>query len=130
MRATLYGLIVGIPAVTALIPAERWFQAGAVTDVPLKPFGVVRWLSPVSGAAKSTFLKQVRIDVHDERGDYSRIDAVLAAIGPVLSGVTNQVGPDGRIDQMDFLGLGGDQEDDTYNTNYSFSSWQLIGVSS
>lgn len=129
MRQTMHQLLVGTPALTALVPTERWFQAGAVLDVPAKPFVVERWLAPVAGAGKQTFLKQLRIDVHDERGDYSRIDAVLAAIAPVLSGVMNLVGPDGRISCCDFLGLGGDQEDETYATNYSFSSWQVIGVS-
>jgi hypothetical protein len=128
MRATMHQLLIGTGALTALIPSERWFQAGSVTDVPRKPFVVERWLAPVSGAAKQTYLKQLRLDVHDNRGSYDLIDRFNAAVQPVLYAVSNLTGPDGRISQCDFLGLGGDQEDEVYGTNYSFSSWQVIGV--
>ena len=128
MRATMHQLLTGTGALTALIPSERWFQAGAVTDVPPRPFVVERWIAPVPGAAKQTFLQQLRLDVHDDRGRYDLIDRFNAAVRPVLSGVLNLTGSDGRISCCDFLGLGGDQEDDTYGTNYSFTSWQVIGV--
>jgi hypothetical protein len=130
MRATIHQLLIGSAALTALIPPERFFQAGSVLDVPVKPFVVERWLAPVRGAGKQTYLKQLQVFVHDERGDYTLIDEFLKELGPVLSGVTNLVGADGRVGCCDFLGLGGDQEDPDYNTNYSFSSWQVIGESS
>jgi len=124
----MHQLLTGTGTLTALIPSERWFQAGAVVDVPPRPFVVERWIAPVPGAAKQSFLYQLRIDVHDDRGSYDLIDRFNAAIQPVLSGVSNLTGVDGRISQCDFLGSGGDQEDDTYGTNYSFTSWQVIGV--
>lgn len=124
----MHGLLTGAPTLTALVPASRWYRAGAVLDAPVKPFAVVRWIAPVPGAAKGTFRRQLRLDFHDERGVYKVIDDMLLAVVPVLSGVQNLVGPDGRIAQCDYLGNGGDQEDDVYGTNYSFSSWQVIGV--
>lgn len=132
MRATVHTLITTAPAIVAIIPPERWYQAGAVVDTPVKPFGVLRWLAPVPLAAG--FARQLRVDVHDVRGSYSRIEAVLGSkdrndgVYAVLAPLQQYVGVDGRISQCDFLGLGGDQEDETYGTNYSFSSWQVIGV--
>lgn len=135
MRQTLHARLIGDAALTALIPSERWFQAGAVKDSPPKPFVVVRWLSPVRSDAQTQFLNQLRIDVHDDRGDYSRIDQVLG--GPYktggvyanLSTVLDLTGVDGRITCCDYLGDSGDQEEPDYKSNYKFSSWQIIGRS-
>lgn len=134
MRATIYQAIISAPAVTALIPAERWYQAGAVVDIPPKPFGILRWLSPVPSTGSGRWLNQLRVDVHGERGDYSVLDAVLGnpySGGPiydVLTGLVDFTGPDGRITQCDYLNHSGDQEDEVFSTNYKFSSWQVIGV--
>jgi hypothetical protein len=124
----MHSLLIAQAPLIAVVPAARFYQAGAVVDNPPKPFVVERWLAPVPGAAKQSYLKQFRLDIHDTRGSYSRIDAFLTAVYPVLYAVQNLVGSDGRLSQCDFLGLGGDQEDTTYGTNYSFSSWQVIGV--
>lgn len=134
MRKTLYAALTGATPLTALIPTERWFQAGAVTDVPIKPFVVLRWLSPVPSTARGRFLNQLRVDVHDKRGSYATIDAFLGnpdvggGVYGVLDGILQLDGIDGRITQCDYLGHSGDQEDETYGTNYKFSSWQVIGV--
>jgi hypothetical protein len=119
---------------TSVIPAERWFSPGAVADSPVKPFAVLRWLAPVAGAARGGYLNQLRIDVHDDRGSYHRIEQVLGSptkgggVYGILSQVADVTGVDGRITEMDYLGHSGDQEDDTYLSNYKFSSWQVIGV--
>jgi hypothetical protein len=133
MRATIRNLLVGTPALTAIVPGNRWYTPGNVVDHSPRPFVVLRWLSPVeSGGGR--LAEQLRIDVHDSRGSYARIDALLGSrhlgtgIYGVLSGIQNHVGVDGRITQADFLGHSGDQEDITYNTNMKFSSWQVIGV--
>lgn len=128
MRVTMHQLLIAQATLTAIVPSARWFQAGAVIDNPPKPFVVERWLAPVPSAAKQRYLHQLRIDIHDTRGSYSRIDSFLAALYPILSAVSNVTGADGRLTQCDFLGTGGDQEDITYQTNFSFSSWQVIGV--
>jgi hypothetical protein len=133
MRGLVRGLIVGTPAIAALIPTERWFSAGAVIDVPLKPFAVLRWLSPVRGDARGSFSHQLRVDVHDERGSYDLIEEILGdpyrggGVYDVLSKAFGVTGPDGYIGQCDYLGHSGDQEDAEYGTNYKFSSWQILG---
>lgn len=134
MRATVRNLLVTTPALTAVIPAERWFSPGAVVDTPKTPFAVLRWLAPVASGARGRSLYQLRVDVHDARGSYQRIKQVLGSkdlytgVYAVFAAVTDHVGADGRITQMDYVGSSGDQEDDTYMTNYMFSSWQVIGV--
>jgi hypothetical protein len=134
MRKTIYAALTGTPALTAIVPAVRWFAAGAVIDNPAAMFVVLRWLSPVPSSARGRFLNQLRVDVHDKRGSYTNIDALLGnpdtggGIYGVLDGIIQLDGIDGRIAECDFLGHSGDQEDDTYGTNYKFSSWQVIGV--
>jgi hypothetical protein len=133
VRKTLYGLLTANSTLTAIVPVDRWYQAGAVVDIPKKPFVVLRWIAPVPSAS-GRWLNQLRIDVHDERGNYNRIDQLLGnpysggGIYDVLSGLADYVGPDGRITQADYLNHSGDQEDEDYKTNYKFSSWQVIGV--
>lgn len=134
MRATVRNLILATPALTALIPAERWYTPGSVIDTPVRPFAVLRWLAPVASEARGRSLNQLRVDVHDSRGSYKRIEQVLGSstkgggIFGLFSSVADHTGADGRISEMTFLGHSGDQEDDTYLTNYKFSSWQVIGV--
>lgn len=133
MRAAIRNLIIAQPTITALIPPSRWFAPGSVVDTPVKPFAVLRWLAPVPGNGRRT-LNQLRVDVHDVRGSYKRIEDILGnpdtggGVYEVLSGVLQHVGADGRISQCDYLGHSGDQEDPTYGTNFKFSSWQVIGV--
>jgi hypothetical protein len=134
VRKTVYTALTSVSALTAVVPVERWFEAGAVVDQPVKPFVVLRWIAPVSASTSGRWLNQLRVDVHDERGDYNRIDALLGnpysggGIYDVLSGLLDYVGPDGRITQCDYLNHSGDQEDEVYGTNFKFTSWQVIGV--
>ena len=134
MRAAVRNLILANSTLVAAIPPERWYAPGAVVDTPVKPFAVLRWLAPVQSAARGSFLRQLRVDVHDNRGSYVRIQQILGSpdkndgVYGVFSQAFNHVGTDGRITEMNFLGHSGDQEDDVYKTNFMFSSWQVIGV--
>lgn len=133
MRATLRDLLVANASLTAVIPAVRWYQAGAVLDTPKKPFVVLRWLSPVAGDARSTFAHQLQVAVYDDRGSYKQIDQLLGGkyrtggVYPILAGIAGVTGSDGYIAQADFLGDSGDQEDIDYKANMKFSSWQIAG---
>lgn len=128
MRATLYGLLAAQAPLTALIPSARWYRAGNVVDTPVKPFVVLRWLAPVAASARGSFAKQLRLEVHAARGSYKPCEDWLKLANPVLAGLRDYTGSDGRITQCDYLGSSGDQEDDTYKTNMMFDSWQVIGV--
>jgi hypothetical protein len=135
MRRTVRDLIVANGTLTAVIPTERWYSPGGVLDHPVFPFAILRWIAPVSGAAKGSFSHQLRIDVHDRRGSYDRIEAVLGGpyrsggVYPIIAGIAGVTGVDGYIGQTDFLGDSGDQEDEVYGSNYKFLSWQIMGRS-
>lgn len=129
MRATVRGLLVGNGALTTLIPTERWYQAGAVHDSPRMPFGVLRWIAPVRGDARGTFTKQLQVQVFDQRGDYTKIDAVLKLVLATLEPVEDFTGVDGHIAQLDYLGDSGDQEDTDLRAGMKYSSWQIAGRS-
>lgn len=133
MRATIRDLIIAEPSLTALIPPERWLEAGAVIDVPRKPFAVLRWISPVAGDARGTFAHQFQVQIFDDRGSYKRIEQILGGpyrtggVYPILAGIADVTGADGRVTQADFLGVSGDDVDVNTKSNTKFSSWQIIG---
>lgn len=126
MRKALIQLLATSAPLVAAIPTERWYAAGAVVDTPQTPFLVVRWLAPVPISGQ--YAEQLRLDVHDDRGSYVRIDTVLRHIKTVLEPVEQYVGTDGRITQCDYTGHSGDQEDVDKGTGFKFCSWQVIGV--
>ena len=135
MRATVRDLLISTPQLVALIPAERWFQAGAVLDIPVFPFAVLRWISPVRSPSGSD-AKQLQVAVHDARGSYDRIDKILGepyrtgvSVYSILSEAVGVSGSDGYLAQADYLGNSGDQEDIDYKSNMMFSSWQIAGRS-
>lgn len=133
MRATVHQLLSQHPSLTPLIPTERWFQAGDVKDVPPKPFAVLRWLAPVNGDARGSLAHQLQVAVYDQRGSYKRIDQILGGpyrtggVWPLLAGIIQLEGSDGRVTQADYLGDSGDQEDVDYKANMKYSSWQISG---
>lgn len=136
MRRVIRDLLLATPSLVAIVPAERWYTPGGVVDKPVLPFVVLRWLAPVPSSAIGKYLNQLRVDVHDRRGSYANIEQLLGnpysggGIYTVLSGILDLAGADGRVVQCDYLNHSGDQEDETYGTNYKFSSWQVIGVQS
>lgn len=134
MKRTIRDALLAEPTLTAIVPASRWYAAGNVVDNPPdKPFVVLRWLAPVP-LAGGRFAKQLRVDVHEARGSYTLGRQVLGSpdtgegVYGVLSGLVDYAGVDAHIAQCDYLGHSGDQEDATYNTNFQFQSWQVIGV--
>jgi hypothetical protein len=124
----LYQALAASAPLVAAIPTERWFEAGAVPDTPETPFLVLRWLSPVPLAP--SWGEQLQVFVHDERGNYARIEAALKLVYARLISLEQYTGTDGRITQCDFTGHSGDQEDPDKRTNMKFNSWQVIGVAS
>lgn len=133
MKATIHQLITGSAPLTALIPTERWYTAGSVVDVPIKPFAILRWITPVAGAAKQTYAHQLRVEVYDNRGSYQEIGRILGGphrsggVFPLLAGISDLVGPDGRVTMADYLGESGDDVNVDYKANMRYSSWQIIG---
>ena len=135
MRGTVHQLLIGVPALTAVIPTERWYQQGAVTDVPPLPFAILKWLSPVRSNSGAD-MHQLQVVIYDKRGSYKKIDDLLGSpykagtsVYSVLSAVAGLTGPDGYVAQADYLGHSGDDVDVDYKANMKFSSWQIAGRS-
>jgi hypothetical protein len=134
MRQTIHQYLTGLSNLTDIVPAERWWTPGRVIDRPVLPFVVLRWLAPVQGNVSTRYMRQLRVDVHDTRGSYANIEALLGSedlstgVYGALSGLAQHVGPDGRVTQCDYLGHSGDNESSDYNSNFMFSSWRVIGV--
>lgn len=133
MRATVRDLLIATPALTAVIPPERWFQMGAVIDVPPLPFAILQWLSPVRSNGGSD-MHQLQVKIYDQRSSYEQIDRILGApykAGPsvytVLTEVADHAGSDGYVAQADYLGNSGDDVDIDYKANMRLSSWQIAG---
>lgn len=136
MRAAIHERLTQTAALTAVIPTERWFQFGSVPDVPILPFAILKWLSPVRSDSGSD-LHQLQVLVHDQRGSYRQIDRLLGNpyqmlvpnVWSVLSSIEGFVGTDGIVTQADYLGHSGDDVNPDYKANMKFSSWQIIGRS-
>lgn len=126
-------LLIADAVLTAFIPAERWFQLGSVLDVPVKPFAILRWITPVAGDARGTYAHQLRVEIYESRGSYLKTDEALG--GPYRAGGVYDIlynafgvtGTDGYIAQADFLGNSGDDVNADYKSNMKYSSWQIIG---
>lgn len=127
MRKTMYEILAGSTELAAVV-GDRIFERGAVIDVPPRPFLVQAW--GVTAVSNTTIRSARLLDlyVHDERGDYGRIEEALAAAKLALKGVAQYVGTTGyRIVQCDYQGISGDLDDPERRTNFQFSSWQVVG---
>lgn len=129
VRVTTHQLLVAQPALTALVPTERWFRRGGTIDTPALPYVVLAWLGSVTvGGRNSPELLDVY--VHDERGSYGKIDQVLKAVKPVLLAAEQYAGPSGtstRLVQATYLGRSADLFDPDNGTAFQYSSWRIIG---
>ena len=127
MRKTVYEILAAATDLTDIV-GDRILERGSVVDVPPRPFLVQAW--GVTAVTNTTIRSVRNLDlyVHDERGDYSRIESALAAAKLALKGVAQYVGTTGyRIVQCDYQGISGDLDDPERRTNFQFSSWQVVG---
>jgi hypothetical protein len=126
IRKTMYEALITDATLIALVPAERWLERGSVVDVPSRPYVVHACLgtAPVSGRNAWVW----GVWVHDERGDFNRIDDVLTKVQARLTGLQQFVGTDGRLVQADWQSTSEDGFDDATNTNVKQSTYQIVGV--
>lgn len=127
LRVTTFQLLVNQPSLTALVPSERWFARGGTIDAPQTPYVVLAWLGTLTTSGRNS-PELLDVYVHDNIGDYTRIDDILRAVKPVLSGTTQYVGPGGfRLVQADYLGKSADLTDPDTSTGFRYSSWKILG---
>lgn len=130
MKLALYQTVTGDAGVITLIPASRWYESGAITDTPVKPFGVVRWGTDLKLGPNLT-VRTVAVWVHDERGSYDLIDDTLTEVRRVCAAMEGLEVPytDGvsRITQCDWFQSSGELFDQEYKTNCRFAEFRVAG---
>lgn len=127
MRTTIKSLLV---QAGTDIPPERWFQAGSVDEQPEKPFGVFRIAMNSAGVTARNPSRPCSVElwVHDNPGDYTRIDAMLKRIEGVFDSVVHASAVEGEsISQAQFVSRSPDLNDDGFNTICRMTNYTLIG---
>jgi hypothetical protein len=125
-RKALREWLVADPALTAVVPAARWVQRGAVVDIPSRPYVVLADLGTDVRGTGVTGLFGVY--VHDDRGSYLSIDDLLDLVKSRMESVQQFVGTDGRIVEASWQGHSEDVFDDPTNTNVKNSTYRVVGV--
>jgi hypothetical protein len=120
VRKTLYRLLV------TEVTEVTWFERGAVIDVPSPPFAVIGYSPPILKNG-GRYVPVVEIAVHDERGDYGRIESIHKSIREVLEGVVQCQLEDGIITTADFIGASGDLVDPDRGTNFQTATYTVLG---
>lgn len=114
---------------TTLLPAVNMFGAGSLTVAPeVKPFMVIRLEPEQPGPYPGSNRARATLWVHDEPGDYMRIDAVLKAAKTALVGAA-QVAPAAGVGAIAcaWRGNSSDLSDPDYKTIMRNSTYDLIG---
>lgn len=110
------------------------WQADAVDTLPSKPALVIRWGAAAPGVGERTTAGWVGagtqtmvVWVHDEIGDFDRIDKIITRIRTVLSGLVAQQGvvAGHTLICADWAGDSEDLRDDGYGTITRHSDWTI-----
>lgn len=127
-RTYIYDTLRNNASFALLVPVGSLYGSGALQGAPAaKPFVVLRFgverpllkdgFNPV---ATGQFLT---VYVHDNPGDFLRINQILAAVRVALVGQV--IGPGGIC--VEWLGDSDDLADDVYKTNMRNGEYQLLG---
>lgn len=109
------------------IPEDRWFGSGSIVDTPARPFaeirfgGVFRGMGPVKR-------RRLEVWVHDEEGDYTRIDRIIAGLKRVLDGAEHVFYEDVELIYASWVSDSTDLYDDKYRTNTKSTGFDVIGT--
>jgi hypothetical protein len=127
IRATLYELLTTDATLTAVVPAERWYERSATTDTPPTPYAVLADLGTDARAA-GKFARLYGVYVHDDRGSYTRIDNALSLVRSRLESAAQYLGSDGRLVSATLQSTSDDSFDDATATNTKNSVFRVVGV--
>lgn len=129
MRSIIREILIGNEELTAIIPAERWYGAGAVSEdnTPASPFAVMRFGVVDRGMAE-IHRGNVTIWIHDTRGTYRTVDNVLSLIAGILDGrehVSDALG--NELIRAEWLNTSGDLFDTGYRTITRNATYNVVG---
>jgi hypothetical protein len=126
MRTVIHGLIINDPGITALIPADRWFQASSIDAAPQLPFGVIRisgnFPTPVASGQR-----RIEVWVHDAKGSYIQIDDILELVQELFDRTFDVVDDGWRLTCMTWDNDSPDLFDDGYGTNCKMKAFTATG---
>lgn len=127
MRAIVRGFIIGRPEIVELIPADRWFEGGAVIDTPTKPFGVLKFGGTFRGMGPVR-VNRLEVVVHAERGSFDLIDTVLLRSKLAFADAVHlrRAGSDVEVMQVDWVSDSPDLFDAEHRSNTRSSQYDLI----
>lgn len=127
MRKAVYNLLTTDATLATLLPAEKWFERGAVKDSPTTPFAVLAWAGVTANGRGRVGTPRLTVWVYEHRGSYALIDQVLARCTEVLEAVAQYEHDGERIVQADFEGSSVDLFDDVYRCNARNAGYRVIG---
>ncbi len=109
------------------IPEDRWFGSGATTSTPASPFAEIKmsgWLPGIGPLRR----RRLEVWVHDQPGDYDRVDKILEYVRQVLDGAEHRKGASGaEIVRCEWKSDSPDLDDDGYGTITRMSAFEIIG---
>ena len=114
--------------------AANSLGTGNIPEQPKKPFIVMREMDTTAiNIAKDTSpnvnRKIFQFYVHDEKGSYSRINAIIAVLRETVRGLTDQVSDTGaRCLEATWEGTSADLEDPTYNSAMKFATFTFVST--
>jgi hypothetical protein len=126
MRKLIYQALINSLPLTAVIPANRWIQAGSMDNQILKPFGIIRLTDTAPSISRSP-QPGLQIWVHDNRGSYGQIDNTIELVKTALLDALPMENSTHRIVHIGWIGDSPDLVDEGFNTNTKFSSFTLTG---
>jgi hypothetical protein len=126
MRRLITEALKADAGLTALVPAARIIQFGAVDEIPDRPFIVLQFSVTTVTDVKSG-QPTLNVRVHDNRGSYIRIDDIIALVDEAIQGALPLESDTARIVCAEWTGVGEDLIDDGYNTNVRISNYTLTG---
>jgi len=128
MRAVIRTAILADAPLVALGVTPGGTLSGDVDTPEPRPFLNLKWgttnPTPFGGVAQQTTLT---IWVHDQPGDYERIDAICRRLRVLLPSLLGLSDLDDYVSQIAWTGDSGDGQDDGHRTIYRQSNYTLNG---
>ena len=111
--------------ITSLMPVDGILGGGALRSAPkVKPFLIIGLNPSLRPNVASATIGGMVITVHDEPGDYGRIDQVLSRVKQLFN---NAVPGEPGSTVVEWLTDSQDLADDGYGTILRNSSYRLVG---
>jgi hypothetical protein len=127
IRELVRSRIINTGALTAIIPADRWYGSHGMVDTPgPRPFAEIRFGGIFKGVGGVT-RRRLEIWIHDEEGTYATIDTVIGLLKTSFDGATHISDANSEIIQADWVSDSTDLYDDGYRTITKVTGFDLVG---